>query len=253
MATVAEQFLKTEQATNALLEELENLRSETRHYSTAASSLETAGRNLSALASEATSLSASVRETVLSLKEIGTAQLLEGLEGLANRYSEHAAQLRGLGDLVAKSTTSLTATDSTIRSLASDLKRGHDEITSLLKQGLSRIDHVGTALIAADQKTAQLLSTADSLVGSTATLDRKVDAARTALTQIQNQSDKIGGALGSTGTKLDTFIAATEQRLQVLMDENKRLLHFVRLAAWSAGMALGSGLATLIYLVVIQR
>jgi chromosome segregation ATPase len=253
MATVAEQFLRTEQAANALLEELESLRSETRHYSTAASSLETAGRSLSALASEATSLSASMRETVLSLKEIGTAQLLEGLERLAERYNEHAVQLQGLGDLVRQSTTSMTATASTIRSLAGDLKQGHAEITSLLKQALSRIDHVGTALITADQKTAQLLSTADSLVGTTAALDGKVDAARTALAQIQNQSDKIGSTVRATGAKLDAFVPMTEQRLQVLTDENKRLVHSVRLAAWSAGMALASSLLTLVYLVMTHR
>src|SRR5439155_10044163 len=110
MTTIAEQFLTTEQAANALLDELENLKAETQHYSTASMALDAAGRSLSSLAGDTADLAARVRDLVLASREIGTERLLEGLDGLITRCAEHADKLQGLDQLLRHSAEKTSAT-----------------------------------------------------------------------------------------------------------------------------------------------
>lgn len=104
MATIAEQFLKTEQAASALLDELGQLRSETKHYSSAASALDDASRSLGELAGKATELVTDVRNVVVAMQEIGTPELLERLERLTARSEEQVGQLQDLRECVQRLT-----------------------------------------------------------------------------------------------------------------------------------------------------
>src|SRR5438132_6744075 len=100
MATIAEQFLITEQAASALLDELENLKAETQHYSSASMALDAAGRSLSSLAKETADLATRTHDLVLATNEIGTVQLIEGMDRLATRCTEHAVKLQSLDQFV---------------------------------------------------------------------------------------------------------------------------------------------------------
>src|SRR6266852_8026011 len=117
MPTIAEQFLNTEQAANDLLDELENLKAETQHYSTASMALDADGRSLSTLANQTADLAARVRDLVLASKEIGTERLLEGLAGLTTRHAEHADKLQGLDQLVRHSAENAHAAGAAIEAL----------------------------------------------------------------------------------------------------------------------------------------
>jgi methyl-accepting chemotaxis protein len=161
MPTIAEQFLETEQAANALLDELECLKTETQNYSTASRTLDAAGQSLNGLVNETTDLAEGVRDVVLALREIGTPNLLEGLEGLAMRYTEHAEKLQSLNELVRQSADRTSAASTTVEtaigSLESKLDR-HAKATEQLLQGITaghaRLEDI---LVAADRCTATLL------------------------------------------------------------------------------------------------
>src|SRR6266851_2637862 len=182
MTTIAEQFLTTEHAANALLDELENLKAETQHYSTASMALDAAGRSLSSLAGDTADLATRVRDLVLASREIGTERLLEGLDGLNARNSEHADKLQSLAELVRHSAEKASATGSAVEALAACLQQGQAETDSSLRQILTHVDYVGASVISSDQK---------------------IDAAGTALTQLQDQSDKIASSVSGLGPKVD--------------------------------------------------
>jgi len=227
MPTIAEQFLTTEQAASALLDELENLKAETQHYTTASMALDAAGRSLSGLANETTDLAARVRDLVLASKEIGTERLLEGLDGLTTRGTEHADKLQRLDQLVRSFSENTSATSAAVEALAARLQQGQAETDNSLKQVLTRVDYVSASVISSDQK---------------------IDAAHTALTELQGQSDELISSIGGLGPKLDALATSTEQRLRALESANARVLQSVRLAGWTALAAFASSLATLLYL-----
>ena len=232
MTTIAEQFLNTEQAANDLLDELENLKAETQHYSTASMALDAAGRSLSSLAGDTADLATRVRDLVLASREIGTERLLEGLDGLNARNSEHADRLQSLAELVRHSAEKASATGSAVEALAACLQQGQAETDSSLRQILTHVDYVGASVISSDQK---------------------IDAAGTALTQLQDQSDKITSSVSGLGPKVDALVMSTERRLQALESANARVLQSVRLAGWTALAAFASSLATLLYLLTSRH
>ncbi len=232
MPTIAEQFLTTEQAASALLDELENHKAETQHYTTASMALDAAGRSLSGLANETTDLAARVRDLVLATKEIGTERLLEGLDGLTTRCTEHADKLHELDELVRHFAENTSATSAAVEALAACLQQGQAETDSSLRQILTHVDYVGASVISSDQK---------------------IDAAGTALTQLQDQSDKIASSVSGLGPKVDALVMSTERRLQALESANARVLQSVRLAGWTALAAFASSLATLLYLLTSRH
>jgi chromosome segregation ATPase len=83
MPTIAEQFLKAEQAADALVDELTSLKKETQHYRDAAATLDATGRHLGDLAARTAGLAERVGEVVESLREIGTQHFLEKLDTLS--------------------------------------------------------------------------------------------------------------------------------------------------------------------------
>ena len=72
-------FLDLEQRTTEFLEELGKLREETSHYSKAASGLDSALTHFTAVSERLTDLSQELREVVKTLREIGTAEILESM------------------------------------------------------------------------------------------------------------------------------------------------------------------------------
>jgi chromosome segregation ATPase len=253
MSPVAEQFVNVEQAANALVAELECLKAETQHYSAAAASLELAGQRLGSLAVEATSLSSRAGETMAVLKEIGTPQLLSGLEALTARYTEHADRLVALDQLIRDATKQTSEASNSIQALVKDLRQGNSETGNSLKQILTRLDHVGTTSIATEQKCSQAISKLESLGSALSAVDARVDAARTALSQLQGQSDKINSAVGTVAARLESFATTTDQQLKAVAAEGLRLFQFARLAFVAAGAGLAVSLVTLIYLLATHR
>src|SRR5947209_2129554 len=190
MTTIAERFLTTEQAANALLDELENLKAETQHYSTASMALDAAGRSLSSLAGDTADLAARVRDLVLASREIGTERLLEGLDRLTTRGAEQKEKLQELDDLVRHAAETASAAGAAIVALAAAFQHGHAET---------------------DRKIGQAQDLLEGINGALATADRKIDAAHTALTQLQGQSDTLASSVNGLGLKLDGAAAATER------------------------------------------
>jgi chromosome segregation ATPase len=227
MPSIAEQFLITEQAASALLDELENLKAETQHYSTASMALDAAGRSLSGLANETADLAARTRDLVLATKEIGTERLLEELDGLTTRSTAQADKLQRLDQLVRGLSENTSAASAAVEALSVCLQQKQAETDNCLKQVLTRVDHVGASLISCDQK---------------------IDAARTTLTELKGESDELVSSVGGLGPKLDGWAMSTERRLQALESANARVLQSVRLAGWTALAAFASSLAILIYL-----
>lgn len=253
MAAIAEQFAHIEQAASALVEELEGLKSETQHYSAAAASLEIAGQRLGNLALEATDLSTRAAEVVAALKEIGTPQLLSGLEALTARYSEHAARLEALDHMIRGAADKTAAAGENIQALAKDLRQGYSETASSLKQVLTRLDHVGATSIATEQKSSQAISKMESLGSAISAVDTRVDAARTALNQLLAQSDKINGSVSTVASRLESHSATSDQRLRDLGGEANRIFKVAGVTVLLAGASLVTSLVTLAYVLVAHR
>jgi chromosome segregation ATPase len=236
MPTIAEQFLTTEQAASALLDELESLKAETEHYGTASMALDAAGRSLSSLASETSDLAGRVRDLVLASREIGTERLLEGLDGLTTRCTEHANLLQSVDQRARDAADAASAAGVATQALATDLQQRQAGTDDALKEVFTRMDHAQAVL--------------EGLNGTTLTSDGKLDAAHAALSQLQGQSVQVATSVDGLGSKLDTLVASTERRLETLESANARVLRSVRLIGWTTLAALASSLITLaLYLI----
>jgi chromosome segregation ATPase len=204
MPPIAEKFINVEQAAAALVGELENLKSETQHYSSAAASLETAGQRLGYLASETADLSARLREIVQALKEIGTPQLLGGLESLTERYSEHAVQLEALDRLIREGTEKTSAVSDGIQTVMEDLRQGYGETGASLKQVLAGLDRIDSTSIAAEQTTSQIASKLEALSAATEQRLQGLVGETTRLFQLARLTLFVAGA--ALGSSLAAFI-----------------------------------------------
>jgi|SRR5438309_1005952 len=147
MTTIAEQFLTTEQAANALLDELENLKAETQHYSTASMALDAAGRSLSSLAGDTADLAARVRDLVLASREIGTERLLEGLDRLTTRGAEQKEKLQELDNLVRHALTQLQGQSDTLASSVNGLGLKLDGAAAATERRLQGLESATARLL----------------------------------------------------------------------------------------------------------
>jgi len=73
-----QQFLDEEAAASKLVEELKQLRQETESYSASRGALDEVGAKLAALVARTEDLVLATNDTITTLGEIGTAQLLDG-------------------------------------------------------------------------------------------------------------------------------------------------------------------------------
>jgi hypothetical protein len=133
MPTIAEQFLETEQAASALLDELTQLKAQTRHYSAAAGALDDASRSLSEVAAHAAELVTTTRDVVVSMREIGTPQLLEKLVWLSARYEEQQGQLQEMHSAVQSVTDGVASISSTLDTVSQRLEASMNSVGSKLE------------------------------------------------------------------------------------------------------------------------
>ena len=81
-------FLELENRASQLLDELERLRDETKHYGQASDSLDSAQAGLTALTSSVLSVTEQLQSLVTGLRNVGMPQLLERMNAIEGQLAE---------------------------------------------------------------------------------------------------------------------------------------------------------------------
>lgn len=219
MPTIAEQFLKTEQAAHALLEELERLREETQHYSAAARTLDAAGNSLGHLVQETSDLARGVHEVILTLREIGTTRIHECLATLGEEARAHTQRLCALETALGNQQAQLAT-----------MSQGAHECADQLR---------------ALERLLQDLAKALSITGQAieVSIDTKQQAVQTVMEEALRN-------IRADGANIRTV---TEEGFRSARAGSSELFKWVRMAVWMACASLLASTFALVVLLVIRN
>ena len=137
-----EQFLTIEVTMQRLLDQLNQLREETESYSTAGQSLASATEHIDSLSGQLGSIASEVQNTAISLREIGTPEILESQDALKEQLASLARYVDDLKnqtsttqEVSARQQSSTIEAISKVDSLIQELSQSINQVSSTVTDG----------------------------------------------------------------------------------------------------------------------